>query len=87
MKVNLKGISRATWIRIIVLVLVLANQISVSFFNHKLLPLTDSQLNDYVTNGLTIATTLWAGWKNNSVTNHAQQADVVLNQLKAGAQK
>lgn len=80
---NLKGVSKSTWVRIIVSVLVLSNLVSESFFKHKLLPFTDAQLDNYVTAGLTVIVTLWTGWKNNSLTAKAQQADAVLKDLKS----
>lgn len=84
MKFNLKGINKATWVRLIVMLLVLVNEVSVVFFKHKLIPLTDTQLNTYISTGATVIGTIWVGWKNNSVTSHAQQADDVLKQLKDG---
>ena len=84
MKLNLKGISKTTWVRLIVMLLVLVNEVSVVFFKHKLIPLTDTQLNTYISTGATVIGTIWVGWKNNSVTAHAQEADKVLNDLKGG---
>lgn len=84
MKFNLSGVTKQTWIRLIVLLLVLVNFVSLSFFKHKLLPFTDDQINDYVTYGLTLVGTLWAGWKNNSLTLNAQDADAYLKNLNNG---
>lgn len=79
---NLKGVDKATWTRIISLFLVLANQISVSIFDFKIIPFGDDEINEGVSIGLSIAVTFWATWKNNSFTTKAQEAD---KQLKESA--
>lgn len=79
---NFRNVDKATWARIVVLVLTLANQVSISFFNFQLLPYSDEQLYEAVSTALTVGAAIWAGWKNNSLTKEAQQADEYLKELK-----
>lgn len=65
------------WVRAIFLVLALVNQLLTSF-NRSPLPIDSDQLSAI----LTAAFALWAGWKNNSFTEKAQQADEYLQSLK-----
>ena len=78
MNINLKGITKDTWVRIIGLVLVLINQVSISFFNFQILPFDDAEVYEKVSSVLTVIMAIVAGWKNNSVTVQAQEADKVL---------
>ena len=78
MKVNLKGVDKATWVRTVTLVLVLLNQLGTSMFKFKLLPFTDAEINEGVAVVLTIGMSIWAGWRNNSFTEEAQSADRVI---------
>ncbi|PJH64375.1 SPP1 phage holin family protein [Salmonella enterica] len=78
---NLKGITKGTWVRTVALFLVLINQIAVSFFGFDL-GLADEQIYQGVSTVVTVITSLLAGYKNNSVTKPAQEADVVLKQKK-----
>jgi SPP1 family holin len=75
---NLKGVSKDTWVRIIVLVLILVNQVSVTVFGNQLLPFSDEQLYEGISTGLTIAVAIWTTWKNNSFTTEAQRADQLI---------
>lgn len=81
---NLKGVTKATWARIVTLLLALINQISISLFNFQLLPYTDEQIYEGVSTLLTVSVTIWTAWKNNSFTYEAQQADKVMKSLKKG---
>ncbi len=65
------------WVRAIFLLLALVNQLLTSF-NRSPLPIDSDQLSAI----LTAAFALWAGWKNNSFTEKAQQADEYLQSLK-----
>ena len=76
------NISAATIARTAVLGLALTNQL-LSAAGKPVLPIESAQLEQLVTSGLTVAASLWAWWKNNSFTQPALQADVVLNDLKA----
>lgn len=72
-----------TIIRTVCLVLALINQ-ALTMTGHSLLPISDEQVNEAITLGATIITSLWAWWKNNSFTRAAIQADEVKDNLKAG---
>lgn len=81
-KINLSGISTATWVRSIVFFLTLANQLSVSVFEFKLLPWGEDDMYESVSMVVTAIVSLIAYWKNNSVTVQAQEADEVLSAKK-----
>lgn len=78
----LKGVSVATWTRMVVLVLLLINQVSISIFNFTLLPFEDESIYEGVSTVLTFVASLVAGWKNNSFTEKAQEADKILRGAK-----
>ena len=71
------SISAGTIARTICLGLALTNQI-LSATGHPVLPIEDEQINTLVTTGLTVATSLWSWWKNNSFTPAAIKADQTL---------
>lgn len=75
---NLRGVSKGVWVRVIALVLVLVNLISVSFFNFQLLPFTDAQLYEGASVLVTVVVGIWTTWKNNSFTKEAQRADEIM---------
>jgi len=77
-KINLSGINTATWVRSIVFFLTLANQLSVSVFEFKLLPWGEDDMYESVSMMVTAVMSILAYWKNNSVTKEAQEADEVL---------
>lgn len=81
-KINLQGVDKATWVRIIGLFLILINQISISIFEFKLIPFEDAEIYEGISTALTVLIAVWAGWKNNSVTEKAQEADRVLREVK-----
>lgn len=82
MKLNLKNVSKATWVRIVALFLVLANQIAVSVFELQLIPFSDQQIYEGVSTLATFIVSLVTAWKNNSFTREAQEADEVLKYVK-----
>lgn len=71
-----------TIVRTIILFVALINQ-GLSLAGYSLLPITDDQINDAVTLILTIGSSLWAWWKNNSFTKNAIEADKVLDELNS----
>lgn len=79
---NLKNVTKATWVRMITLLLVLANLISTYIFGFVLLPFEEQDLNEGVSIFLTIVVSFWTAWKNNSFTKNAQQADIHLKNIK-----
>ena len=80
MKTNVK---LGTIIRTVCLVLALVNQ-GLLLAGHSVLPITDEQVNEFVTLGATIVTSLWAWWKNNSFTPAAIVADEFMHDIKNG---
>ncbi len=70
-----------TIIRTVVLAIALINQILTST-GHKIIPITNDQISDFLTLGFTIGASVWAWWKNNSFTKKAIEADKVLDELK-----
>jgi len=80
--INLKGVSKATWVRILGLLFILINQVAASVFNTQLLPFTDAEIYEGVSTVLTIVISVYAAWKNNSITEEAQYADSVLKLKK-----
>lgn len=70
-----------TIVRTVVLVLALANQI-LTALGYKVIPITDDQISEFVTLGITIVAAVWSWWKNNSFTPEAIEADQVLKELK-----
>ncbi|WP_440896228.1 phage holin [Amphibacillus sp. Q70] len=80
---NIKNVDKSVWVRVIALFLVLANQISVSFLDFKLLPFAEEEIYEGVSIVVTTLVTLWASWKNNSFTDEAQEADVYLAEQKS----
>lgn len=72
-----------TIIRTVCLVLALVNQ-GLTIAGKSPLPIEDEQLTELMSLLFTIATSLWAWWKNNSFTTEAIIADEVMHDLKAG---
>ena len=77
--INLKGVSKQTWVRTVVLALALVNQALVMF------GVTDHEVEletwtRYATYAFTVISAIWSWWKNNSFTQKAQEADTVLQQ-------
>lgn len=80
-KINLKGVSMQTWVRTLVLILALVNQALVMF------GITDNEVEletwtRYATYAFTVISAVWSWWKNNSFTQKAQNADILLNSQK-----
>lgn len=78
MKINLRGVAPATWTRLIVLLVALTNQISISFFDTPLIPIGDEELYESISTIVTAVAAIYAAWKNNSLTEPAQNADEVM---------
>ena len=74
-------VSIATLARTAALAFALANQVS-SAAGKPLLPIESSEVEQVVTTGLTIATSVAAWWKNNSFTAAAIEGDKRMNSLK-----
>ena len=77
----LPNISAGTIARTACLALALTNQI-LSATGHPVLPIEDSQLENLITTGLTVAASLAAWWKNNSFTSAARIGDLHMKAAK-----
>lgn len=80
--VNFKGVTMETWVRTIAMMLVLMNQLAVSFLDFQFLPYADDQIYEGVSAVVTVVVTIWAAWKNNSFTHAAQAGDTLMNARK-----
>ena len=76
---NVNKVDAGTVIRTVLLVLALVNQALV-MFGYSPLPVEDAQVEQAITLGFTVVTSVWAWWKNNSVTRKARQADELARQ-------
>ena len=74
-------IKKETIIRTIVLLLALANQV-LAICGKNAIPITEDEVYQLVTLLVTIASTLWAWWKNNSFTQAAIKADEHMDMLR-----
>lgn len=73
-KINFKGVTIQTWVRTLILIVALVNQALVMFGISN----RDIDLNSWANYGtylLTVVTSIWSWWKNNSFTLDAQTAD------------
>ena len=74
-------VTKETIIRTIILVIALANQVLTSLGKNPL-PFSDEIIYEAVTVLVTIGTSAWAWWKNNSFTKKAIIADEYLKEMK-----
>ena len=74
-------IKTETIIRTIVLILALANQVLAIYGKDKI-PITEDEVYQLVTLIVTVVTSLWAWWKNNSFTQPAIKADEYMEMLR-----
>lgn len=74
-------IKTSTIVRTAVLVLALVNQ-CLSIAGKAILPISDEQLEQFISLSCTIAAAVWAWWKNNSYTEAAIEGDIVKDRLK-----
>ena len=72
--VEYRNIKADTIIRTIVLAVALINQILTST-GHPIIPISDDQIAEIITLCITIVSSVWAWWKNNSFTQAAIRAD------------
>lgn len=70
----MKNIKTETIIRTVVLIVALINQI-LAIAGKDTLPIYESDITQIITLAVTIGSTLWAWWKNNSFTHNAIKAD------------
>lgn len=77
------NVKKETIIRTVILIVALINQ-GLTVAGVNLLPISDDQISEFLSLGLTIIASLWSWWKNNSFTKDAIEADEYLNNLKQG---
>lgn len=63
-----------TIVRTVLLALALLNQ-SLVLMGFSPLPIEDAEVENLITLAFTVVTSVWAWWKNNSVTRDARRAD------------
>ena len=68
-------------IRTVILAIALVNQI-LTAFGKGIIPIEDETVTELISAVFTVATSVWAWWKNNSVTPEAIIADEYLKELK-----
>lgn len=81
LKKTFEGVSAATIVRTVCLMLALVNQI-LSATGHAVIPIENAEVEQLVTSMITVATALVSWWKNNSFTTVAIEADKVFDRLK-----
>ena len=74
---NFKGVSVQTWTRTVILLLALAGQLCVILGKRNGL-LSSDQWQEYAIYALTVISSVWSWWKNNSFTSAAQKADKIM---------
>jgi SPP1 family holin len=78
---NLSGVSRDTWVRLIILIATLINMglnaLGITNFPNEAI----NEWYDVISVVVIMASALWCAWKNNSFTVNAQKADEFLNHL------
>lgn len=79
---NISGVSRDTWTRLVILILTLINMtlnsLGVAHFTNEEI----NQWYDVISVAVTVVSSLWCMWKNNSFTVNAQTADIFLKKLR-----
>ena len=78
----MKNLSISTIARTGVLIFALINQV-LTILGYNPLPWSDEQAYEGFTLLLTVGSSLWAWWKNNSFTAEAIEADKIMKELKA----
>lgn len=79
-------VSSGTIARTIVLAIALINQL-LTAFGYNVIDISDETINTLVGTIFTVVASLVAFWKNNSFTQEALKADVVMKELKANSKE
>ena len=79
-----KTVPASTWKFLIAFIVVIANAI-LTHFGSNPLPFSDNEAFIYASNFAGAFMTLYATWRNNSLTPNAQKADEVLDALNKGS--
>lgn len=74
-------VKKATIIRTSILILSIINEILV-IMGKEVLPISDEQLNLYISTAFMSVSSLVSWWKNNSFTSEAIEADNMMRKLK-----
>ncbi len=77
----MSNISKDTIIRTAVLLVALVNQV-LTALNINPLPFSDQEIYTFISTLVMAAASIWAWWKNNSITKNAIKADEYLKTLK-----
>ena len=77
-KLNLKGVTVQTWVRTLVLVIALVSNLLV-VIGKRTEEIDMDKTTEVLTYILTLVSSVWAWWKNNSFTGKAQEADAILH--------
>lgn len=77
--------TKSTIARTVVLIIALVNQV-LTISGHNPLPWSETEVYEGITVILTVASSLYAWWKNNSFTKAAITADEYMKELKAKEQ-
>jgi len=77
----MKKIETGTIVRTVVLIIALINQV-LTVCNINPLPVSEEEAGQTVSICLTVASSLWAWWKNNSFSQAAIEADEYKNHIK-----
>ncbi|MBQ7095826.1 MAG: phage holin [Clostridia bacterium] len=75
------NISKMTIIRTFALIIALINQL-LTVLGANPLPFSDEELYEGISILVTVGTSLWSWWKNNSFTKEAIEADGYMHKLK-----
>lgn len=86
-KFHFRNVDMATWVRIVTLFVVLANQIALSVFDTQLVPFEDAEIYEGVSTGATFLIAMVTAWRNNSFTEEAQEADRSIRSKKGSNRK
>lgn len=78
----MSNVSTDTWVRTIVLIAALLNQVLTALGKNPL-PVSDDELYTTISSVVTVAASVWAWWKNNSFTKAAITVDKILTGLKS----
>lgn len=81
--INLKGVSKQTWTRTLVLLLALVSNLCV-ILGKSSKAIDVEQWQEMASYLLTVISAIWSWWKNNSFTIEAQKADDILNGVDKG---
>ena len=79
----MKNVEKGTVIRTIVLALALINQLLIAC-GKTTIDIGEEEISLLVSTIATVASAIWAWWKNNSFTKEAQVADDLMREMKKG---